>query len=204
MPGLAQLTLEELSAACDEAHRHDLRVAAHAIGTEGIKNALRAGVDSIEHGHLLDDEAIALFKERGAFLVPTLTAPACITAHAADGGQPEFVVRKAQEIEAVLRENLRRAFSAGVRFAGGSDAGTPFNYHDRYADELLMMRDVLRMTPQQALHAGTAAAAELIGLHRGLLQPGEPADLLLVETPIDRDLGTLARPRAVMQGGVFV
>ena len=204
VPGIAQLTVEEMSAACEEAHRHDMRVAAHAIGTQGIKNALRSGVDSIEHGHMLDDEAIALFKERGAYLVPTLTAPTCILEHAESGGQPEFVVRKAREINAHMLENIRRAFQAGVKVAGGSDAGTPFNYHEKYADEVLLMHKLLGMTPQQALHAATAVASELIGLHRGTLQPGDHADLLLLDTDVARDLTTLTRPQAVLKAGTWI
>jgi imidazolonepropionase-like amidohydrolase len=204
VPGIAQLTVEEMTAACDEAHRHEMRVAAHAIGTEGIKNALRSGVDSIEHGHLLDDEAITLFKERGAYLVPTLTAPACILEHAEGGGQPDYVVRKAREINEHLVQNIARAFKAGVKVAGGSDAGTPFNYHEKYADEVVLMHTLLGMTAQEALHAATAVAAELIGLHHGVLQPGEHADLLLLDTDIDRDLSALSRPLAVMKGGDWV
>jgi imidazolonepropionase-like amidohydrolase len=204
VPGIAQLTIEEMSAACDEAHRHEMRVAAHAIGTEGIKNALRAGVDSIEHGHMLDDEAIELFKERGAYLVPTLTAPACILEHAEHGGQPDYVVRKAREINEHLLRNIRRAFEAGVKIAGGSDAGTPFNYHEKYADEVVLMHELLGMSPQQALHSATAVAAELIGLHRGIVAPGEPADLLLLETDIARDLHTLGSPSAVIKAGAFI
>lgn len=204
VPGIAQLTVDEMTAACEEAHRHDMRVGAHAIGTDGIKNALRSGVDSIEHGHMLDDEAIALFKERGAYLVPTLTAPTCILEHAESGGQPEFVVRKAREINEHMLQNIRRAFAAGVKIAGGSDAGTPFNYHEKYADEVLLMHELLGMTPQQALHAATAVAAELIGLHRGLLQPGEPADVLLLDADVEADLSALARPAAVMKNGAWV
>ncbi|HET9097417.1 MAG TPA: amidohydrolase family protein [Candidatus Baltobacteraceae bacterium] len=201
VPGIAQLTIEEMSAACEEAHRHGMRVAAHAIGTEGIKNALRSGVDSIEHGHMLDDEAIALFKERGAYLVPTLTAPTCILEHAETGGQPDFVVRKARDINEHMLRNITRAFKAGVKIAGGSDAGTPFNYHERYADEVVLMHKLLGMTPQQALHAATAVAAELVGLHRGVLQPGEPADLLLLDSDVERDLNALSRPLAVFKQG---
>lgn len=204
VPGIAQLTLEEMSAACQEAHRHEMRVAAHAIGTQGIKDALRAGVDSIEHGHMLDDEAIALFKERGAYLVPTLTAPACILEHAEHGGQPDYVVRKAREINEHLVHNIRRAFEAGVKIAGGSDAGTPFNYHENYADEVVLMHELLGMSPQQALHAATAVAAELIALHRGILTPGEPADLLLLGADIARDLHTLSSPMAVVKAGSFI
>ena len=202
VPGLAQLLEEEMRAACDEAHRHEMRVAAHAIGTEGIKNALRAGVDSIEHGHMLDDEALELFARTGAYLVPTLTAPTCILEHAEEGGQPEYVVRKAREVNEHMLRNIKRAFKAGVKIAGGSDAGTPFNYHDAYAEEVLLMERVLGMTPHQALHAATATAAELTGLHRGILAQGEPADLLLLDRDAGKDLTALRSPRAVFKAGI--
>jgi imidazolonepropionase-like amidohydrolase len=204
VPGNAQLTPEELTAAVDEAHRHGLRVASHAIGTLGIKNALRAGVDSIEHGHMLDDEALALFKERGTFLVPTLTAPTCILAHIEHGRQPAYVIDKARTVNEAMLVNIRRAYEAGVRIAGGSDAGTPFNYHDAYAYELELMCTLLGMTPQQSLHAGTAVAAELIGLHRGILAIGEPADLLLLDRDVGTDIRTLRSPKTVLKGGAIV
>lgn len=204
VPGIAQLTEDEMSAACEEAHRHGMRVAAHAIGTDGINNALRSGVDSIEHGMLLDDASIALFKERGAYLVPTLMAPTCILEHAETGGQPEFVVRKAREINQHMLSNIQRAYAAGVKIAGGSDAGTPFNYHERYADEVAAMHRMIGMSEQEALHAATAVAAELIGLHRGVLTPGEPADLLLLDRDIAGDLSVLARPSAVFKDGAAV
>lgn len=204
VPGNAQLTPEELEAAIDEAHRHGLRVASHAIGTLGIKNALRAGVDSIEHGHMLDDEAIELFRERGTFLVPTLTAPTCILAHLEDGTQPQFVLDKARVVNEAMLTNVRRAFEGGIRIAGGSDAGTPFNYHENYAFEVELMWSMLGMTPQQALHAATAVAAELIGLHRGILAVGEPADLLLLPRDAGEDVRALREPEAVIKGGVTV
>jgi imidazolonepropionase-like amidohydrolase len=202
VPGLAQLLEEEMRAACDEAHRHQMRVAAHAIGTEGIKNALRAGVDSIEHGHMLDDEALGLFKKTGAYLVPTLTAPTCILEHAEEGGQPDYVVRKAREINEYMLRNIRKAFESGVKIAGGSDAGTPFNYHDKYAEEVILMQRLLGMSAQQALHAATATAAELIGLHRGVLAAGEPADMLLLDRDIANDLTVLRTPSAVFKAGI--
>jgi imidazolonepropionase-like amidohydrolase len=204
VPGIAQLSVEEMSAACDEAHHHGLRVAAHAIGTQGINNALRSGVDSIEHGMLLDDESIALFKQRNAYLVPTLQAPSCILDHAETGGQPDFVVRKAREINENMRHNIRAAFKAGVKIAGGSDAGTPFNFHEKYADEVVLMQKLIGMTPQQALHAATAVAAQLVGLHRGILTANEPADLLLLDTDIARDLSALTRPAAVVKDGLTI
>jgi len=204
VPGNAQLTPEELTAAIDEAHRHGLRVAAHAIGTQGIKNALRAGVDSIEHGHMLDDEAIALFKERRTVLVPTLTAPTCILERIEDGNQPAYVIEKAKTVNQAMLENVRRAYEHGVSIAGGSDAGTPFNYHENYAYEVELMTTLLGMTPQQALHAATEVSAELIGLHRGVLAIGEPADLLLLARDAGSDVRALRDPTAVVKGGELV
>jgi imidazolonepropionase-like amidohydrolase len=204
VPGNAQLTFDELAAAIDEAHRHGLRVAAHAIGTQGIKNALRAGIDSIEHGTMLDDEAIALMKERNVYLVPTLSAPTCILANLERGEQPKYVIEKARGLSEVMLENIRRAYDAGVRIAGGSDAGTPYNYHQDYAQEVELMWSLLGMTPQQALHAATNVAAELVGLHRGLLAVGEPADLLFLPRDAGEDVRALREPQLVFKNGAIV
>jgi imidazolonepropionase-like amidohydrolase len=204
VPGNAQLTFDELAAAIDEAHRHGLRVAAHAIGTQGIKNALRAGIDSVEHGTMLDDEAIALFKERNVYLVPTLSAPTCILANLERGEQPKYVIEKARGLSEVMLKNIRRAYDEGVRIAGGSDAGTPYNYHQDYAQEVELMWSLLGMTPQQALHAATNVAAELVGLHRGLLAVGEPADLLLLPRDAGEDVRALREPQLVFKNGAIV
>ncbi|HEY4433406.1 MAG TPA: amidohydrolase family protein [Candidatus Cybelea sp.] len=203
VPGNAQLTPDELAAAIDEAHRHGLRVAAHAIGTVGIKNALRAGIDSIEHGSLLDDEAIELFKQRRVFLVPTLSAPTCILANIERGEQPTFVVDKARCVNDAMLANIRRAYEGGVRIAGGSDAGTPYNYHENYALEVELMWSLLGMTAQQALHAATSVAAELVGLHKGTLAVGEPADLLLLRGDAGADVRLLREPQLVLKNGLI-
>ena len=201
VPGLDQLSEEEMHAAVVEAATHGMRVAAHAIGTNGIKNALRAGVNSIEHGHLLDEEAIGLFKERNAFLVPTLAAIYCIYENITTGAQPEYVVRKATEIHQKAGENIRRAFRAGVRIAGGSDAGTPYNRHENYAYEVELMSTVLGMTPQQALTAATSTAAELLDVDAGVLAEGRPADLLLLDRDLTDDVRALRDPRVVIKAG---
>jgi len=201
VPGLDQLTEEEMRAAIVEAGTHGMRVAAHAIGTNGIKNALRAGVHSIEHGHLLDDEAIELFKARGAYLVPTIAAVSCIYENAASGSQPDYVIRKATELYEKMRENVTRAWRAGVTIAGGSDAGTPYNFHQNYAYEVELMVTVLGMTPQQALTAATSTSAALLGVEAGTLAEGAPADLLLLGADAARDVRALRDPQVVIKGG---
>jgi imidazolonepropionase-like amidohydrolase len=191
VPGNAQLTADELAAAIDEAHRHGLRVAAHALGTQGIKNAL------------LDDEAIALFKERNVYLVPTLSAPTCILANLEKGEQPKYVVEKARGLNEAMLANIRRAYESGVRIAGGSDAGTPYNYHEDYAQEVELMWAMLGMTPQQALHAATNVAAELVGLHHGILAAGEVADMLLLPRDVGEDVRALREPQLVFKCGAI-
>ncbi len=201
VPGIEQLCEDELRAGIEEAHKHGLRCAAHAIGSGGIKNALRAGIDSIEHGHLVDDEGIALFVERDAYLVPTLAAIRCIVDADPSAGMPDFVVRKAREIAEYAETNLRRARSAGVRFAGGSDAGTPFNYHDAYAYEVELMQSMLGMTAREALRAATVGSAGLLGVKRGTLGPSDVADLLVLGSDIDASPYALRDPQVVIKRG---
>jgi imidazolonepropionase-like amidohydrolase len=204
VPAIEQLSEDELRAGVLEAHTHGMRCASHAIGTQGIKNALRAGVDSIEHGHLLDDECIALFKQSGAYLVPTLSALTRIVEAGVEAGQPEWAVRKANELIRDAATNLRKALAAGVRFAGGSDAGTPFNGHDRYWHEVELMHTELGMTPLDALHTATAAAADLLGVERGRIRPGAPADVLLLARDLADSLTALRAPAAVVKDGAIV
>jgi imidazolonepropionase-like amidohydrolase len=203
VPGLAELTEEELTVGVTEAHRLGLRTAAHAIGPAGIRNALRAGIDSIEHGHLIDDAGIELLVERGAHLVPTLSAIAGIVEAGPDAGLPEPIVRKAREIAEHAEANLRRARAAGARIAGGSDAGTPFNGHDNYAREVELMHTMLGMTPREALRAATTTAATLIGLPRGTLTPGDTADLIGLPQDIDDNLSALRAPTLVVKSGTI-
>lgn len=203
VPGTTQLSEDELRAGIEEAHAHGMSCAAHAIGTDGIINALRAGIDSIEHGHLVDDEGIELFLEREAYLVPTLAAIRCILEGGEAGGMPDFVLRKAREIAEHATENLRRARSAGVKFAGGSDAGTPFNYHDAYVYEFELMQSMLGMSAREALQAATVNAATLLGLRRGTLGVGDVADLVVLERDIERDPRAFRDPVAVVKDGVI-
>ena len=204
VPGTQELSEEELRAGVDEAHRHGMRTAAHAIGTAGIKAALRAGIDSIEHGHLIDEEGIELLVDREAYLVPTLAAIRCIIDAGAEAGLPDYVLRKATEIAGQAEANLRRAYQAGVRFAAGSDAGTPFNPHDGFAYELELMHSMLGMSPHEVLRAATVTSASLLGVRRGTLAAGEVADLIVLDQDIDDDLQALRAPRMVIKAGEIV
>ena len=201
VPGIDQLSEEELRAGIAEAHVHGMHCAAHAIGTNGIKNAIRAGIDSIEHGHLIDAEGIALMVERGTRLVPTLSAIDRIVSAGPGAGMPDFVLRKANEIAVNAYDNLRAARAAGVKFAGGSDAGTPFNLHEDYWREFELMVSELGMSPREALRVATADAADLIGLERGRLQAGAVADVLVLDADIDSDARPLRAPRLVFKAG---
>ena len=201
VPGIEQLSEIELRAGIAEAHTHGMRCAAHAIGAGGIANALRAGIDTIEHGHLVDEAGIALFLERGATLVPTLAAIRCITDNGDDAGMPDFVVRKAREIAERAERNLRAARAAGVCFAGGSDAGTPYNGHDGYAYELELMQSMLGMGAREALRAATVEAARVLGIARGTLGVGDAADLVLLDRDVESDARPYRAPRAVIRDG---
>ena len=197
-PGASQLTFEELRAGVEEASRAGRRVAAHAHGAEGMKNAIRAGVHSIEHGTLLDQEALDLFLAHKTFLVPTLSAIQSGLEHGKSGGMPDHAIEKCAMLVDSLRANFRKVAKTGVRIAMGTDAGTPFNPHGRNAQELRRMVH-LGLTPMQAIKAATSSAATLLGLDQeiGTLEAGKQADLLLVNgNPLD-DIALLEEPSRI-------
>jgi imidazolonepropionase-like amidohydrolase len=207
-PAAAQLTYPELRAGVEEATRAGCRVAAHAHGAEGMKNAIRAGVHSIEHGTLMDDEALELFQVHKTFLVPTLSAIQCGIEHGKQGGMPAYALQKCEMLVEALRKNFRTAAQAGVRIAMGTDAGTPFNPHGRNAQELRRMAE-LGLTPVQAIVTATSSAAALLGLdHKiGTIEPGKYADLMVVDgNPLDHIavLEDPARVEYVVQDGTVV
>ena len=129
-PGSPQLTEEELRAAIEEAHKAGAKTFTHAQGMEGIKNALRAGVDSIEHGFFMDDWCFDFMKEHNVFFVPTLAAPYWIKKYGTDAGIPDYMVKKVEKTIDAHQDTFRRAHKAGVKIALGTDAGTPFNKYD--------------------------------------------------------------------------
>ena len=200
-PQHTQFTPEEIAVAVAEAEAHGSYVMAHAQGTEGIKNAVRAGVRSIEHGIYLDDEVINMMLERGTWLVPTLAAPRAVLEAAAAGVSiPAVVVEKAQAVSQAHLESVRMAVDAGVQIALGTDSGV--GPHGRNLEELVLLAGC-GMTTNQALVAGTGGAAKMCGLQDvvGRVAPGLLADLVVIDGGTD-DLATLSsRIRQVWQGG---
>lgn len=190
-PTASQFSPEEIAVVVAEAHAHDLTVMSHAQGTNGVKNAVRAGVESIEHGIYLDDEAIDLMLQNGTFLVPTLIAPLGVLE--APEGVPEASLQKAREVVEIHRDSIRRAAAAGVRIAMGTDSGV--TAHGRNLEELIHMAG-LGMTPMQAIEASTRVAAENLRAadRRGTITPGKDADLITLNADPLADVKVFADP----------
>ena len=175
-----QLTQAELDALVDEAHASKLKTAAHAHGAEGAKRAIRAGIDSIEHGSFLDDEALDMMKARGTYYVPTLMAAQGLRERIANGGKlPPEIREKAERAMKAVPESFKRAVAKGVKIGLGTDAAV--YPHGRNAEEFHQMVD-LGMKPIAALKAGTSADADLLGLADkiGTLESGKLADVVAV------------------------
>jgi imidazolonepropionase-like amidohydrolase len=203
-PRRAHFRLAELQVLVEEASAAGIFVMAHAQAADGIKNAIRAGIRSIEHGIYLDDEAIGLMLERGTWLVPTLVAPQGVLDAAAAGAPiPARIVEKARMVADVHREAFRRAVAAGVRIAMGTDSGvTP---HGQNLRELALMA-AGGMRPADVLVATTRSSAELLGVadELGTIEVGKRADLVIVDgDPYDFD-DYADRVAAVWQDGRLV
>ncbi|MBI3878030.1 MAG: amidohydrolase family protein [Verrucomicrobia bacterium] len=198
--GAPQYSFEEMKAIVDEAAMWGRRVAAHAHGAEGIKRAVRAGVASIEHGSLLDDEGIALMKERGTWLVPTVDVGDYVEREGKAMNLPPKLIEKARQINQRKREGYRKAMKAGVKIAYGTDAGV-FPHGQNACDFRPLVE--LGMTPMQAIQAATTVAAELLGQSENLgsVQAGKFADLVAVQADPLKDIGALTNVGFVMKGG---
>jgi imidazolonepropionase-like amidohydrolase len=201
-PGQQQLSLEEMTAVVEEAKLQGLRVAAHAHGASGIRDAIRAGVTTIEHASLIDDEGIALAKRHGAWLSMDIYNTEYTQAEGVKNGVLEDQLRKDREIADIQRENFRKAHAAGVRMVFGTDAG--IYPHGQNAKQLAVMVKY-GMTPLEAIRAATLNAAEALGSSDvGIVEPGRYADLIAVDGDPLADVTVLERVAAVIKGGTLI
>jgi imidazolonepropionase-like amidohydrolase len=200
-PGVAEFTEQEIRAAVEQAADYGTFVAAHAHGAEGIKRAVRAGVRSIEHGSLIDDQAIALMKARGTWLVADIWNGDYIDSVGRQQKWPEDVLRKNSETTETQRAGFRKAVAAGVKIAYGTDSGV--YPHGLNAMQLPYMVKY-GMTPMQAIKSATISAAELMQWQDsvGSIVPGKYADIIAVEGDALADLRSLMKVGFVMKGGV--
>jgi imidazolonepropionase-like amidohydrolase len=199
--GAPQFTQGEMNALVDEARMWEKRVAAHAHGTEAIKRAIRAGVNSIEHASFIDDEGIRMAKERGTYLVMDIYNDDYILAEYKRLGYPDKILEKERLVGRTQRENFRRAAQAGVKLAYGTDSGVyPHGWNGKQFAKMVEWG----LTPMQAIQAATVNAAELLGWSDrvGELTTGHFADLVAVANDPLRDIAELERVKFVMKGGV--
>lgn len=199
--GAPQYSLEEMKALVDEAHMWGRKVAAHAHGTEGIHRAVLAGVNSVEHGSVMDTETLQLMKEKGTYYVPTIFVADFVIQEFAKKGYPEKIINKARMITPQMERSFSDAVKAGIKIAYGTDAGVfphglnakQFVYFVKYG-----------LTPMQAIQTATINAADLLGWKEkiGSLEKGKYADIIAVEeNPLD-NISTLEHVSFVMKGGI--
>ncbi len=200
LPGAPQFTLEELKAAVEEAHMAGRKIAAHAHGTQGIKNAILAGVDSVEHASLIDEEGIRMAKEHGTYLVMDIYNDDYILNKAPEFGLAQENVEKEKMVGRLQRENFEKAFKAGAKMAFGTDAGV-YPHGDNAKQFFYMVK--FGMTPVQAIRAATSSAADLIGRAKdvGTIEPGKYADIIAVTGDPLADVRALENVGFVMKGG---
>lgn len=182
-----QLDEDEMAAAIAEAHKVGKKTAVHAHGASGIKNAVRAGIDSVEHGSYLDDECIELMLERNTALVPTLSVDYYLFKYGSERGVPSYAMEKAKRAHEAQIEGFLKAWDAGILIGVGTDAGTPFNPHYGTYMEFVSMVE-LGIRPIDALVAGTINSAKIVGVDEwcGSLTVGKKANfIVLEENPMD-------------------
>ena len=202
-PNASQYTLEEMKAIVADAHRLGRKVAAHAHGAQGVIWASEAGVDSVEHGHLMNDAAIATLKKNGTYLVPTLYLVDWQREHAAEANLPDFAKKKMEMVSQLGKANAKKAFEAGVKIGMGTDAAV--YPHGLNAHELAVYVS-LGMSPLQAIQTATINDADLLGWSDkvGTLQPGKWADIIAVDGDPLQDVTTLQHVKFVMKAGQMV
>ena len=198
--GATQLTYEELETAVEEAHKAGVRTTTHAHATDGIKLALRAGVDSIDHSSYLDEEIIELYRETGAFYIPTLISSIRQMEHLEE--IPSYIAEKIQVHIGREIDSVERLIAAKIPLAGATDAGTPFNLHGDLWYQLCLLAEH-GLTNLQALAAGTSGSAKAVGIYEktGSLEQGKQADILVIGGDPEKDLKNLKNVQAVWRSG---
>ena len=204
-PGSPQLNEDELRAAIEEGHKVGAKAATHSQGMTGIKNALRAGVDSVEHGFYMDDWCFDWMKEHDVYFVPTLAAVHWIKVNGVEAGIPEYAVRKVNQTQADHLNTFVNAYKAGVKIVLGTDAGTPFNRHDMTAYEIVLMEKA-GMDIWDALRAGTITAAEMCGVEKthGSIEAGKKANMAVFDNDPTKDPEGMMKCRMTVIGGEIV
>ena len=198
--GAPQYTQEEMDAIVDEAHLWEKKVAAHAHGTEAIKMAIRAGVDSVEHGSMIDDEGIRMMLEKGTYLVADIYNDDYILSAYAKMGAPEQIIAKEKLVGRTQRENFKKAVTAGVKAAFGTDAGVyPHGWNGKQFAKMVEWG----LTPMQAIQAATVNAADLLDWNDsvGSVSAGKFADIIAVKSDPLEDISVLENVSFVMKGG---
>lgn len=201
-PGAPEFSEDEIRAAVEEAALYGAFVAAHAHGAEGIKRAVRAGVRSVEHGSLMDDESIEMMAEHGTYLVADIYCGDWIDEQGRRDGWSPNVMRKNEETTEAQREGFRKSVAAGVKIAYGTDSGV---YPHAFVARQLPYMVRYGMTPMQGLRAATIVAAEAMGWEDrvGSITAGKFADIVAVAgDPLESNLDEMAHPTFVMKGGV--
>ena len=204
-PGAEQLSVEEMTAIAEEAHKKGVRVCTHAQGNTGIKNALKAGIDCIEHGIYLDDESIGTMLKQGSWLVPTLCAPHFILKHGVKDGVPEYAVKKTEIVHDAHFASFQKAYKAGVKCACGTDAGTPYNPHNGTPNELILMVKS-GLTPMQAIETATINSAKLLNVSDSLgsIEAGKKAHFAIFDGDPSKDINDILKCRMTVKNGEVV
>jgi imidazolonepropionase-like amidohydrolase len=202
-PNASQYTLEEMKTIVAEAHRLGRKVAAHAHGAEGVRWASIAGVDSVEHGHLMDEDSIATLKKNGTYIVPTLYLMDWNRENLGKRNPPDYMLKKMQLVSAAGQNNLKKAFAAGLKVGFGTDAAV--YPHGLNAHEFAVYVR-LGMTPLQAIQTSTINDADLLGWSNriGTLEAGKWADMIAVDGDPLKDVTTLEHVKFVMKGGEVI
>jgi imidazolonepropionase-like amidohydrolase len=198
-PNAPQLSCSELEAGIEEAHNAGRKTTTHAVGISGVRNAVEAGIDCIEHGFFLTDELIEKMIKKGVWLVPTIVPVIRLIEMGQAGQIPEWVKKKIDAYGESWKMGAVRARKAGIKIAMGTDTGTPFNNHGHNAEELACMVE-LGFEPTEVIAATTIRAAELLGLsdNIGSLTPGKRADLVIIDGDPLKEISMLSDPRRIV------